>query len=119
MADNTTPNLPSRDFGNTEQFFGKLGFVASWKDDHWMILRCGELVLEFFPHPTLQPSENWFSCCLRLDDLDEFVVICQSAGIPISQGGWPRLHLPKQEAWGGRMGALIDIDGTLLRLIQN
>jgi catechol 2,3-dioxygenase-like lactoylglutathione lyase family enzyme len=119
MADNATPNLPARDHEKTKQFYSTLGFVATWQDEHWMILRCGELVLEFFHHASLQPEQSWFSCCLRLDDLDEFVAKCQSAGIPVTTQGWPRLHLPKQEAWGGHMGALIDIDGTLLRLIQN
>ena len=28
------------------------------------------LKLEFFPHPELDPLTSWFSCCLRLDDLD-------------------------------------------------
>jgi len=32
--------------------------------------------------------------------------------------GWPRLHRPTVEEWGGKVGALIDPDGTLLRLIQ-
>jgi hypothetical protein len=119
MTDSSTPNLPARDFGKTRQFYASLGFVASWHDDGWMILRCDQLVLEFFPHPRLLPGESWFSCCLRLDDLDEFVMKCQSAGIPVGSTGWPRLHLPKLESWGGRMAALIDIDGTLLRLIEN
>lgn len=30
-----------------------------------------------------------------------------------------RLHPPREEDWGGRVGALIDPDGTLLRLVQN
>jgi hypothetical protein len=37
-----------------------------------MILKCDDLTLEFFPHPALDPLTSWFSCCLRLDDLDSF-----------------------------------------------
>jgi hypothetical protein len=33
--------------------------------------------------------------------------------------GWPRLHPPEVEASGLRIGALIDADGNLLRLVQN
>ena len=31
----------------------------------------------------------------------------------------PQIHPPKREASGLRIGALIDPDGTLVRLIQN
>ena len=38
-------------------------------------------------------------------------------GLPEAKGQ-PRLHPPKLEAWGGRVGALVDPDGTLIRLIR-
>ncbi len=84
-----------------------------------MILKRGSVTLEFFPHPELNPQTSWFSCCLRLDNLDEFYAVCQAAGIPEANVGQPRLHAPRTEDWGGKVGALIDPDGTLLRLIQN
>lgn len=84
-----------------------------------MILRRGALTLEFFPHPDLDPLTSWFSCCLRLDDLDSFYAVCKAAGLSESCVGQPRLHPPSVEAWGGRVGALVDPDGTLIRLIQN
>ena len=119
MADRATTNLPSRDFAATARFYVALGFVEGWRDEGWMILTRGDLTLEFFPHPTLDPAESWFSCCLRLDDLDDFVDVCRVAGIPERRTGAPRLHAPEATAWGSRMGALIDADGTLLRLIRN
>ncbi len=119
MTDHATPNLPSRDFDATSQFYTKLGFEEGWRDDGWMIMERGDLTLEFFPHPDLDPSTSWFSCCLRVDDLDGLYAACVAAGLPESMRGHPRLHPPKVEDWGGRVGALIDPDGTLLRLIQN
>jgi hypothetical protein len=119
MADHSTPNLPSRDFEATEKFYAPLGFNTGWRDNGWMILTRGVLTLEFFPHPELDPRTSWFSCCLRLDDLDSFYAVCKSMGIPEAVTGYPRLHPPKLEDWGGRVGALIDVDGTLVRLIQN
>ncbi|MGH8584191.1 MAG: bleomycin resistance protein [Gammaproteobacteria bacterium] len=119
MADHATPNLPSRDFGTTSRFYAALGFVESWRDDGWMILKRGELTLEFFPHPELDPLTSWFSCCLRLDDVDAFYAVCKAAGLPEICRGQPRLHPPRVEDWGGRIGALIDPDGNLVRLIQN
>jgi catechol 2,3-dioxygenase-like lactoylglutathione lyase family enzyme len=115
----STPNLPSRDFESTSRFYRALGFAETWRDEGWMILRRGDVVLEFFPHPALDPATSWFSCCLRLDDLGEFHAVCLAANIPETSAGAPRLHAPRLEASGLRIGALIDPDGTLLRLIQN
>ncbi|HEX8444944.1 MAG TPA: bleomycin resistance protein [Allosphingosinicella sp.] len=119
MTDQATPNLPSRDFEATSRFYAALGFTEGWRDEGWMILERGGLMLEFFAHPELDPLTSWFSCCLRLDDLDGFYALCRTAGIPEAQTGQPRLHPPRVEAWGGRIGYLVDADGTLIRLIQN
>lgn len=117
--DHATPNLPSRDFGVTAAFYTCLGFEVGWKDDGWMILKRGKLTLEFFPHPELKPAESWFSCCLRLDDLTAFYGFCVEAGVPERSWGQPRLQQPQQEDSGLFIGALVDPDGTLIRLIQN
>ena len=117
MADHATPNLPSRDFETTSLFYARLGFAERWRDAGWMILERGPLKLEFFPHPALDPAESWFSACFRLDDVDAFYAQCRAVGLEESDRGMPRLHPPRREAWGGRVGALIDPDGTLIRLI--
>ncbi len=118
MADRATPNLPSRDFERTAQFYCALGFSESWRDASWMILARGGLILEFFRYPDLDPAASAFGSCLRLDDVEAFYAVLVAAGIPEATTGWPRLHPPKREAWGGLVGALIDPDGSLLRLIQ-
>ncbi|RQR74413.1 MULTISPECIES: bleomycin resistance protein [unclassified Burkholderia] len=118
MTDFASPNLPSRDFEVTSLFYAKLGFVETWRDDGWMILRRGDLLLEFFLHPGPDPATSWFSCCFRLADVGAFFDEVLAAGIPEQTTGWPRVHRPKREAWGGTVGALIDPDGSLIRLIQ-
>ena len=118
MTNFTTPNLPSRDFDATFNFYQKLGFKETWRDAGWMILKKEELVLEFFVHPGLDPAESWFSCCFRLDDVESFFQLAMRAGIPNATEGTPRLNHPKKESWGGTVGSLVDIDGTLIRLIQ-
>jgi catechol 2,3-dioxygenase-like lactoylglutathione lyase family enzyme len=118
LADVATPNLPSRDFSVTSHFFGQLGFVETWRDESWMIIKRGDLILEFFLHPGFDPAESWFSCCLRLADVGAFFEAVLSAGVPEKVTGWPRAHRPQREAWGGTVGALVDPDGTLLRLVQ-
>lgn len=119
MTSRATPNLPSRSFSETERFYVKLGFVITFRDEGWMILERDGVQLEFFPHPDLDPLTSWFSCCLRMDDVDHFCEICRTAGIPETGIGQPRVQSPTVQEWGGRMGALVDPDGTLLRLIQN
>lgn len=119
MADRATPNLPARDFAATARFYAALGFAERYRDEGWMILERGGLMLEFFHHPEVDPLTSWFSCCLRLDGLDAFYAACKAAGLPEAGTGQPRLHPPRTQPWGGRMGALIDPDGTLVRLIQN
>ncbi|GAD58514.1 bleomycin resistance protein [Brevundimonas sp. BAL450] len=119
MTDHATPNLPSRDFELTSRFYAALGFVEGWRDEGWMILKRGDLTLEFFPYADLDPTTSSFSCCLHLDNLDGFYAVCKAAGLPGQCWGAPRLHAPAVEASGLRIGALIDLDGTLLRLIHN
>jgi catechol 2,3-dioxygenase-like lactoylglutathione lyase family enzyme len=119
MTDHATPNLPSRDFEATSRFYAALGFSERYRDDGWMILARGSITLEFFSHPEIDPLSSWFSCCLRVDDLDTFYAVCRAAGHPEGPSGYPRLHPPHLQPWGLRMAALIDLDGTLLRLIEN
>jgi hypothetical protein len=40
---------------------------------------------------------------------------CKDAGLLEGCKGQPRLHPPVVESWGGRIGALVDPDGTLVR----
>ena len=119
VPDRATPNLPSRDLEATETFYARIGFGTDFRDEGWMILRRGDLVLEFFPHPRLKPSRSSFGACLRVEDVDALYDACRSAGIPEATRGFPRLHPPTVESSGLRIGALIDPDGSLLRLIAD
>lgn len=119
MADHATPNLPSRDFAASASFYAGLGFEEAWRDDGWMILSRGALMLEFFPYPDLDPATSSFSCCLRVDDLAKLYAACRAAGLPEMATGFPRLHPPRRERSGLTIAYLVDPDGSLLRLIQN
>ena len=119
MTDHATPNLPSRDFDATLRFYGALGFSERWRDNDWMILERGSMMLEFFPYPDLDPYESSFSCCLRLDELDAFYAQGKAAGLPEARSGIPRLVPPLRQSWGGRIAYLVDPDGSLQRLVDN
>lgn len=119
MVDHVTPNLPASNFDATIEFYGRLGFGAKFRDRDWLILARDSVVLEFFPYPDVDPATSSFGACLRLDDLEAFYSLCLGAGIPETTVGWPRIQPPTETQAGLRIGALIDPDGTLLRLIQN
>lgn len=107
--DQVTPNLPSRDFESTSSFYSRLGFIEGWRDDGWKVLTRDSLTLEFFPHPELNPADSWSG----------FYALCTEAELPKQCWGHPRVQPPQEEDSGLTIAALIDPDGTLLRLIQN
>jgi hypothetical protein len=79
----------------------------------------GNAAPRVFSSPNFDPTQSWFSCCLRLDDLGGFYAALVEAGVPEMTQGVPRIQPPQQEPSGRAMGALVDPDGSLLRLIQN
>jgi len=119
MTDRAVPNLPSRDFDATISFYTGFGFEFSFRDERWLILRRGQLELEFFPFPDLVPEESSFMCSLRADDLDVLYRQIRESGVDERSTGRPRLVPPRLQPWGQRVGFLIDPDGTQLHLIDN
>lgn len=119
MADHAVPNLPSRDFDVTVAFYGGFGFTPTFRDDGWLILHRGQLHLEFFPSPDLDPYSSSFMCSVRVDDLDALYQQIAATGVPEVTVGHPRLHPIQRQLWGQRAGFLIDPDGTQLSLIEN
>lgn len=111
-----TANLPSRSFDATEAFYTAMGFQCDFRDDGWMILRRGDAVIEFFPHPDLDPATSWFSACIRCDDLDALHDEFGKLNLPAS--GIPRLHPGIQAITDDlRMFAIVDPDGSLIRCL--
>lgn len=119
MVDHATPNLPARDLSATAEFYRGLGFEQAYRDDDWLILTRGTVTLEFYPAPDVDAASSGASCCLRLDDAEAFLRVCRAAGLPETTQGWPRVHALRREGSGLRIGALVDIDGSLLRVVQN
>lgn len=87
MVDHATPNLPARDFDATEAFYAPLGFTRGWRDAGWMILERGDVTLEFFPWPDLDPATSSFGCCLRRDGIDAFYAQAVAAAVPQQRWG--------------------------------
>jgi catechol 2,3-dioxygenase-like lactoylglutathione lyase family enzyme len=115
MSDVITANLPAIDMDATEAFYHRLGFETDFKDAGWMIMTRGTLELEFFPYPDLDPATSSFSACVRVAEVDALYKAWGKAGLPAH--GIPRLTAPVNQPFGLKMGALIDLNGSLLRLL--
>lgn len=118
MVDRVTPTLPSRDLAATAAFYERLGFHEVFRDSGWLILTRGPLQLEFFPHPTLDPWQNYAGCCLRVADARSLHEAFRAAGLPNDPRAIPRLTPPVDQPWGFCEFALVDADGNLLRGLQ-
>lgn len=118
MADRATPNLPSRDLVATSQFYARLGFRETFRDEGWLILERGPLQIEFFPSAERNPRKHVTSCCIRVADLDVLHEAFSSAGLSTSSGDVPRITAPVDQPWGLREFAVVDPDGNLLRCLS-
>lgn len=119
MTDRITANLPSRDTNATAAFYEKLGFTTGYNDGGWLIINRGALELEFFHLPDLNPKESCFSACFRVDDLDALYAEFAKAGLPTDCWSMPRIGEIKVEPHGIRIFYFVDLDGSLIRCIDN
>lgn len=119
--DRITANLPSRDFDVTEAFYAKLGFARVWRDESWMILTHGPFEIEFFPHPELDPTQSWFSACLRAGNFLDLHETWCGLGLAESGDALPRISPEITDFGGGvpRMFFLHDPDGSLWRVMDS
>ncbi len=118
-GDRITANLPSRDFSATEVFYAALGFAPRFRDEGWMILTRGPLEVEFFLWRDLDPFASNASACVRVDDLDLLLATWRKAGLPDTARAIPRLTGVVRHPGVPRMFALVDADGSLLRVLEN
>jgi catechol 2,3-dioxygenase-like lactoylglutathione lyase family enzyme len=117
MTDRAVPNLPSRDLGATATFYGAFGFRELHRDDNWLVLRRGDLQLEFFGKDDLNPRGHDFGCCLCVADLRSLYEAVCAAGVPHSRSGRPSVRPIAVQPWGQEMSTLLDPDGNLVRMI--
>ena len=112
------PQLPSRAIDKTIAFYRRFGFdgeVASPNNDY-AILDRGSVELHFFLHETLIPAESSFSCYIRVGDVEAVYRAFGAAKLP--SRGIPRMEPLENKPWGMREFAVVDEDGTLIRIGQ-
>ena len=111
------PILPARDLDATISFYGALGFAVAFAPttaERYLILRGHGIELHFFAYPELDPARSYAGAYVRLAEIDALHAAFARAGLPVQ--GIPRLLPPEDKPWGMREFALIDRDGSLIRV---
>ncbi|HYF53647.1 MAG TPA: VOC family protein [Salinarimonas sp.] len=110
----TAPILPSRDIDGTERFYAALGFATHLRTDDYLILRGHGIELHFFGFPDHDPRTCYAGAFVRHPDPDALHARFAPADLPST--GIPRLTAPEDKPWGVREFALVDPDGSLIRV---
>ncbi|MEO8200282.1 MAG: VOC family protein [Gemmatimonadota bacterium] len=112
------PILPARDLGKTRAFYERLGFLATgwWPEAFggYAILARGDLTMHFFGYADLSPRESYAQCYWRVRDVEALHAECSRMGLP--GDGIPRLDAIEDKPWGMREFAIVDPNGTLIRV---
>ena len=118
MLETTAPILPSRDFDETVAFYTQIGFqeTGRWEDMEYLIMVMDKVELHFFGHRALDPKTNVCAAYIRSSNVD--ALNDTLTGLDLPQTGIPRLHPVEDKPWGMRELALVDLNGTLLRIGQ-
>ena len=115
-TDLAIPQLPSRSLPKTLAFYARLGFTGEIVGDAYAILVRGDIELHFFLHADLEPAASSFMAYLRFADVEPVYRDFLRAGLPTR--GLPRMDALETKPWGMREFAVVDEDGTLLRIGQ-
>ena len=111
------PILPSRSLSDTLEFYQRLGFNgAVHSHGEYAIVTRGKVELHFFTHRTLVPAESDAMCYIRVSDAEAIYHAFKKAELP--REGIPRQDVLEDKPWGMREFAIVDPDGTLLRIGQ-
>ena len=118
MLETTAPILPSRDFDETAAFYAGLGFkeTGRWPDQGYLIIATEKVELHFFGHPDMDITTNYCGAYIRTNEVDAYAAEVDKMNLPTE--GIPRLHTVEDKPWGMRELAIVDPNGTLLRIGQ-
>lgn len=112
------PQLPARSMERAAAFYRRLGFhfeVVSPNGDY-AIAELGSLEVHFFLHQSLVPEQSSFGCYFRVGDVAQLYAAFSRANLP--GAGIPRITALENKPWGMCEFAIIDEDGSLVRIGQ-
>lgn len=102
-----SPNLLSRDFEVTARFDDKPGFAETWHEDGWLILKRGDLLLDYFSHSELDAATSGFRYGFQLANVGTFFNAMLAADNSEQATGRACAHRSMREACVGTVGTLI------------
>jgi catechol 2,3-dioxygenase-like lactoylglutathione lyase family enzyme len=108
------PILPARDFDETIRFYAGFGFSVAARHEAYLILRRDLVELHFFAWPDIEPEASYAGCYIRVPDVDAYFQALSPPDLP--NQGIPRLVPVEDKPWGMREFALIDCNGSLIRV---
>ena len=113
----TIPILPSSDFDRTSAFYGAIGFSerARWPGDYLIVVHPVGIELHFWANLTVEPGENATSCYVRFEKSSDVIALHDEW----ADGPWEapaRLHEPERTDYGLVEFAIVDPDGTAIRI---
>ncbi|MEG2299532.1 MAG: bleomycin resistance protein [Acinetobacter sp.] len=110
-----TANLPAIDLACTASFYQSLGFDLVYQSAEWMIIRLGEMTLEFFHHPHLDPNSSWHSACIRVAEIQPYYEYWSKVNWSL----WETARMTDIQDFDEiRQFCIIDPNGSLLRCIE-
>lgn len=112
------PQLPAVSMERTAAFYRRLGFsfeVVSPNGDY-AIAELGSLEVHFFLHDALVPAQSSFGCYFRVGDVARLYAAFSGARLPTA--GIPRITALENMPWGMREFAVVDENGSLVRIGQ-
>lgn len=119
MLSSICPIFPSRDFTVTSAFYEQLGFrvCAIFEKEGYLIIQRDEVELHFFHAPTNDPSQSNHGAYVRVQDANTLSREFEILSLPVE--GIPRTRKAEDKPWGVCELAIIDPDGSLLRMGHN
>jgi catechol 2,3-dioxygenase-like lactoylglutathione lyase family enzyme len=109
--------LPAQSLDRTTVFYAALGFETLFREDlpgGYLVLRRDTVVLSFVRQGSGAPSGDAVSLCINVDDLERCHAEWRAVLVAAAA---PRLGAIRRTR-AGREFALIDLDGTSLRICQ-
>ncbi|WP_119294732.1 VOC family protein [Streptomyces sp. YIM 130001] len=113
------PILPSRDLGETRDFYARLGFEERGEyaaQYGYLIVVRGTVELHFSYDAETDPLTTAGSCYVHVPDADALHDAWSRLGVPTDPATGSRLVPPVDTDYGLREFAVVDRSGNLLRI---
>lgn len=125
MIEKTIPVLPCRSMPETLRFYQALGFEVTYQQRHpsgYAVVQRGDVRLDFFVLPTLDPASSYATCYVLTPDVDAlratFVEGLRAWLGIVPTSGIPRIGPIEETGYGVRQFVLTDPAGNAVRIGQ-